>query len=155
MLIGLPASGKSSWAANFISQNPELNFKILSTDYIIEEKGFRDGLDYGKSHEKNIRFAIAEMDRRFRQYIENGFHIIHDQTNLTTKIRKQHLAKVTDYFKSALVFILSEKIRVQRFNNRKTQTGKDIPEFILKNMVKGFEMPTKSEGFDKIINIEL
>ena len=78
MLIGLPASGKSSWAANFISQNPELNFKILSTDYIIEEKGFRDGLDYGKSHEKNIRFAIAEMDRRFRQYIENGFQIIHD-----------------------------------------------------------------------------
>ena len=118
MLIGLPASGKSSWAANFISQNHELNFQVLSTDYIIEGKGFRDGLDYGKSHEKNIGFAVAEMDRRFKQYLENGVNIIHDQTNLTAKIRKQHLAKVTDYFKSALVFILSEKIRVQRFNNR-------------------------------------
>ena len=42
---------------------------------------------------------------------------------------------------------------IQRFEKRKFRTGKDIPDFVIENMVKNFEFPTKNEGFEKIINI--
>ena len=155
MLVGLPASGKSSWAAHYMSQNPELDFQILSTDNIIEEQGLRDGLSYIESHEKNIGFAIGEMQKRFRQYLTNGANIIHDQTNLTLKVRKQYLADLKDYFKSAIVFMLDDKIRVRRLRNREIKTGKVIPEFVLENMVEEFQFPTEEEGFDEVVRIEL
>ena len=36
MLVGLPASGKSSWAKDYILKNQQIDFQILSTDEIIE-----------------------------------------------------------------------------------------------------------------------
>jgi len=40
MVVGLPASGKSFWAADFIIRNPGFEFKVLSTDEIIEKRFF-------------------------------------------------------------------------------------------------------------------
>jgi len=97
-----------------------------------------DGLDYSESHQRNIRFATAEIERRFRQNLKDGVNIIHAQTNLTVKIRARHLVKVTGYFKSAIVFIRNNEQRMQRFDNKKIRTGKDIPQFIFESMVNGF-----------------
>ena len=58
-----------------------------------------------------------------------------------------------NYHKSAIVFTIAEgKVR-RRLERRKIKTGKDIPEFVIKNMTTSFEFPTKSEGFDKIFTI--
>ena len=85
MLIGLPASGKSTWAADYMAKNPEMGFQVVSTDDIIEENALWEGLTYSASHKKNIGFAIGEMERRFQQHVNNGVNIIHDQTNLTVE----------------------------------------------------------------------
>ena len=88
MLVGLPASGKSSWANNYILKNTTMDFQIVSSDDIIEEKGFMEGLNYMESHKKHIEFAIGEMERKLRKRIKYGLNIIHDQTNLTIVTRK-------------------------------------------------------------------
>lgn len=150
MLIGLPASGKSSWANNYIVKNLEIDFQIVSSDNIIEEKGFQENLNYNESYKKYIEFAVCEMDRKFRKHVKKGVNIIHDQTNLSVKTRKKHLAKVKNYHKTAVVFNLDKKEWLNRFEKRKNKTVKDIPEFIIENMIKCFEIPTKKEGFDKI-----
>ena len=154
MLIGLPASGKSTWVADYISKNPEMDFRVVSSDAIIEEKAFLEGITYSASHKNNIEFAVDEMERRFRRHIKEGNNIIHDQTNLSVKIRKKHLDKVKDYMKSAIIFKLSEEKWRQRFEMRVTKTGKTIPEYVIKNMIDNFEFPTKKEGFNKIISIK-
>ena len=154
MLVGLPGSGKSSWASNHILNTPAMDFQIVSSDDIIEEKGFLEGLDYIASHEKNIVFAIGEMERKFSQYLKAGVNIIHDQTNLTVEIRKRHLAKVKGYMKSAVVFnVCKEELR-HRLQRRKEKTGKDIPNFVIDKMSEYLQFPTKREGFDKIVTIE-
>ena len=155
MLIGLPASGKSTLAAEYIIKNPEMDFQVVSSDDIIEEKALLENLDYSASHKKNIGFAIAEMERRFKQHVRNGVNILHDQTNLTIKTRKKHLAKVKGYVKTAVVLTLAEDEWRKRFEKRKVKSGKDIPDFIIKNMSKCFEHPTKKEGFDKIISLRI
>ena len=150
MLIGLPASGKSTWAADHMAKNPEMDFQVVSTDNIIEEKAVLDGLTYGAAHKKNIGFAIDEMERRFRQHVKNGNNIIHDQTNLTVETRKKHLSKVKGYVKLAVQFTIGEDKWRRQFEKRKAKTGKDIPEFIINNMTKAFEFPTAQEGFNKV-----
>ena len=50
MLIGLPASGKSSWANDYILQNLEMAFELVSSDNIIEEKGWQEGISYKEAH---------------------------------------------------------------------------------------------------------
>ena len=154
MLIGLPGSGKSTWAADYIAKNSGMDFRVVSSDAIIEEKALLEGLTYSASHKKNIGFSIDEMERRFKQYVKDGVNIIHDQTNLTVKTRKKHLAKAKGYVKSAVIFTLAEEKRQRRFETRKANTGKHIPEYVIKNMTKNFEPPTKKEGFDKVINIQ-
>jgi heterogeneous nuclear ribonucleoprotein U-like protein 1 len=154
MLVGLPASGKSSWVNDYIFKNQEMGFQVVSSDNIIEEKGFKESLGYKESHLKYIGFAVGEMERTFKKNIKNRVNIIHDQTNLTVKIRKKHLDKVKSYYKFAVVFTLGKEEWRQRFEKRKIKTGKDIPEFIIKKMTQNFEFPTKKEGFDEIINIQ-
>ena len=154
MLVGLPASGKSSWAKDYILKNQQIDFQILSTDEIIEKKALHVGIGYREAHEKYIHFAINEMERKFWKYIENGVNIIHDQTNVSIKVRMELLAKVTNYSKTAVVFKLGEKEWGNRFEKRRKKTGKDIPNFVIKNMMSSFEYPTKEEGFDDIIIIQ-
>jgi heterogeneous nuclear ribonucleoprotein U-like protein 1 len=154
MLIGLPASGKSSWANDYILQNLEMAFEVVSSDNIIEEKGWQEGISYKESHMKHIGFAVSRMEKEFKKHIKNGVNIIHDQTNLTVKTRKNHLDKVKCYYKFAVVFTIAKEEWWQRFEKRRIKTGKDIPESIIEIMTKNFEFPTKKEGFDKIINIQ-
>jgi len=97
MLIGLPASGKSSWANDYILQNPAMAFQVVSSDDIIEDKGLQERIGYKEAHMKHIGFAVSEMERKFERHIKNGINIIHDQTNLTVKTRKKHLDKVKSY----------------------------------------------------------
>jgi hypothetical protein len=59
MLIGLPASGKPTWSDTYVSKNQEIGFQIASSDSIIGEKGFLEGLDYDASYMKYIEFAIS------------------------------------------------------------------------------------------------
>lgn len=154
MLVGIPGSGKSSWIADYIARNPEMNFHVVSSDGIIEEKALLENLDYSSAYKKNIGYAVKEMERRFKQYVRDGVNIIHDQTNLSVKTRKKHLAKVKGYEKSAIVFTLTEDEWRRRFEKRKTETGKIIPDFVIKDMSANFEYPSTKEGFDEIINIQ-
>ena len=154
MLIGLPASGKTTWAVDYIAQNPELKFSVISSDDIIEKNALIQRLTYSSSHEKYIETAIEKMERCFINYLKNGVNIIHDQTNLTVKIRKKYLDKVKGYNKTAVIFMPTEKKRRRRYELRKTKTGKCVPEYIIKNMIDGLELPSKKEGFDKIIKMQ-
>ena len=154
MLIGLPASGKSSWAAEFIARHSELNYQVVSSDDILEEMGRRDGLNYTASYDKFIRHAIREMEQRFARFVKEGANIIHDQTNVSVKTRKIHLAKVKGYEKSAIVFSPSEAEWRRRTEKRKDETGKDSPGYVIEGMKKAFELPTRKEGFVEIITIE-
>jgi hypothetical protein len=49
------------------------------------------------------------------------------------------------------VFTIAKEEGRKRLMKRKTATRKDIPDYIIKNMTKSFELPTKKEGFDKIL----
>ena len=74
VLIGLPASGKSSFAKQFIAENP--SYRRVNKDTIREMINFSNWTHKGESLVQNIRDSII------RQIIVDGYDVLIDDTNL-------------------------------------------------------------------------
>lgn len=145
MLIGVPASGKSTWREQFVETNRAM---IISTDDILEDIAKTQGLTYNDVFKDNIKFATKQMDVHLRVALESEMDIVCDQTNLTAKSRKGKLDKVPEHYeKIAVVFLTPEDAEWQR---RLDRPGKSIPQNILMGMKSSMEFPDPEEGFDRI-----
>ena len=146
MLIGVPASGKSTWREQFFETNRAM---IISTDDILEDIAKTQGLTYNDVFKDNIKFANKQMDVHMRVALETDMDIMWDQTNLTKKSRAPKLAKVPEHYeKIAIVFLTPEDEEWQR--RLASRPGKNIPQNILMGMRDSMEFPDPEEGFDRI-----
>ena len=146
MLIGVPASGKSTW----VRKNASPNTVIASSDDYIDAQAAAAGKTYSEVFGQHVKAAAQHVDQTVAQAVKLGKDIIHDQTNLTVKSRKIKLAAIPDnYEKIAVVFATpsSDEWR-KRLNSR---PGKTIPHNILLGMQSSMQLPTVDEGFDKIV----
>jgi predicted kinase len=95
---GLPASGKSSWADQYIKENPD--FVKIEKDIIRQDGRLFPGGEYiHKRGDESI--VLKERDRLIRQALQSGKSVISSDTNLVKKhvsqmstIARQHGAEV-------------------------------------------------------------
>jgi heterogeneous nuclear ribonucleoprotein U-like protein 1 len=153
MLIGLPASGKSTWTNNFIQSNPDT--VVISTDNIIDEYATQLNTTYDDVFDSYIDIATEKMKENLELAFYNHSRIIHDQTNLSKKSRKTKIDKIdkSKYNIIAVVFNVDNDILVERLNKRAFDIGKSIPHNILENMKKSYCEPIMSEGFAQILYV--
>jgi predicted kinase len=151
MLCGLPGAGKST----FIKRNyPEGNFVLLSTDRFIEDLAVKTGKTYNDLWKDNVKQAEVNMEQMLQFALKEEMNIIWDQTNLTVKTRKQKLAKLPDvYEKHCAVFLPNHQI-IMETNTLRQTFGRALPEHVIQNMEKMFQMPTEDEGFSKIFYVQ-
>lgn len=151
VLVGIPGSGKSTWVRQQMARYPEKNYVVISLDDIIEELGAAAGIqNYGIAFYKFIGQATSMMKAKAQQAFADRRNIIWDQTSLTEKKRRSILNQARGYRAEAVVWSLTDEEWKRRFNKRKAEVGKDIPQNILDNMAKSFTMPNKTEGFEKV-----
>ena len=123
---GLPASGKSSWADEYIKENP--NFIKVEKDQIRKNgELFKDGKYVHKRGDEAI--VLKERDRLIREALRQGKSVISSDTNLVqkhitqlTNIAKQNKAKVE--VKSFLDIPLKELI--ERDQKREDSVGEQV-----------------------------
>lgn len=148
MLIGLPASGKSTYC-----ELMDLLGQRVSTDDYYDYLSERYGITYNEAfaNPDNRKDAEKWMQDCLEHAIDNRKNIIWDQTNLSVKNRKKKLDKIPeDYYKVAIVFETPENHEF-RLNNR---PGKTIPPHVIENMKNSYEPPTLAEGFDLIYYVK-
>lgn len=144
MLVGVPASGKSTWRANYAKTHP--GFVQLSSDDLLEEIAKIQGKTYSDVFADHYGSCISEMEKQFRAAIHNKQSIIWDQTNLTVKTRAKKTSQLPkEYFKMAVYFECSDDILEFRLGNR---PGKNIPANVMTSMKSQYERPTCEEGFN-------
>lgn len=154
VLIGLPASGKSTWRENYLASNPESDCVICSTDDLIEEYASANGMTYSEAFGKvNFKDLNARFRNRFRQAINAGKDVIVDRTNMSVKSRKEYLKNIPDsYEKVAVVFVVPDPELKRRLAAREAATGKGIPEQVINDMAARYVAPSREE-FDRIVRI--
>jgi tRNA uridine 5-carbamoylmethylation protein Kti12 len=149
MLIGLPASGKSTFSG-LVGTGKAVR---VSADDYIEEVAALTGKTYDEVWDKkSYKNAEAYARDRLLYAIENGLDVVWDQTNLTAKSRAKKLANIPkDYVKVALVF----KVRYNADHEERlaSRPGKTIPHSVMKSMLHSYEQPTAAEGFDYVYEI--
>jgi predicted kinase len=149
MLVGVPGSGKSTWAEPYLARN----FKLVSTDNYIENIAANLGKTYGEVFKQNIDAATSWMNKVIRLYTEACENIIWDQTNLTMKGRRKKLDTLmaAGYDVVAVTFEIPDAELTARRRARAAATGKTIPPSIMESMGKTYVRPTRLEGFSKVI----
>lgn len=140
MLIGIPASGKTTYAENYKNQFPDT--VILSSDSIREEL-------YGDPNiqgSPNKIFGI--MKERMASCLKNGNTVIYDATNVKVRDRESALRKASDMgvCSEAVYFCTSLKIALKRNEDR----DRKVPEHVIRRMYFGLEPPKIQEGFKEI-----
>ena len=153
MTAGLPGSGKSTLLTALKVAHPDL--QIASTDDFIESEGKKLGLNYSEAF-KAISFAHAKTacNKIISDAVKAKQNLVLDQTNCGSKARKTKLEDIpSSYTKVCLVFDIPDSVLRERLETRARETGKVIPEFVLKNMSNSWQYPSKSDGFDHIIDV--
>lgn len=146
MMVGLPGSGKSTYAENLSDAYAE----YLSTDALIEFVATMRGLSYNDVFKDSIKYAQEAVNINAALAFGNGADVIWDQTNLTVKSRASKLRMVPAGYKKIAVVVgcPDEEEHTRRLNSR---PGKTIPPHIIKSMKATSTFPTLEEGFDDII----
>jgi len=152
ILVGVPASGKSTWHRNRYGEHP---MPVASTDKIIEEVASSYGMTYDEGFKGLIQFAEIIMWRQITSCLMGGRNFIIDRTNLTAKSRAKFIQKLKlhRYEIEAVVFpeVGSEALPKEEWKRRlSSRPGKTIPQEALDRMIDSYEIPLMSEGFDKI-----
>ena len=139
ILVGPPASGKSTWGKDFAEKN---NVVYVSTDNIRAEVGSGEG-DQSVS---GLAFGIAK--KRITQALANGKNAMIDATSVNRKSRKDwiNIGKDAGAYIIAIAFEVSRDELYRRDAKRDRHVGKEI----IDRFVDKYSRPDTTE-VDKVI----
>lgn len=144
-LVGVPASGKSTWVAN---QTWAKDCAYVSTDEYVERFARRMGKTYSEVFDAVMPRAIRLMMQAVRRAEQQGKDVIWDQTSTTEASRARKFRALSQHEHIAVVFATPDLKELDvRLSSR---PGKHIPKRVVDSMIKNFQMPTEAEGFKEI-----
>ena len=138
---GLPASGKSSYARKWVSEDPANRVQIEKDEIRKDSRLFKDGAYVYKRGDEEI--VVKERDRLVHQALSTGMSVVSSDTNLApvhitqlTNIAKQYSAEVE------IVSFLDVPLKelIERDKNRKDSVGEQVIRRMFHQQVK--TMPT-------------
>jgi len=146
-LIGVPASGKSTWIKN---QTWALGLTIVSTDAFVEDYARSVGKTYSEVFTEYMPKAVDLMAEQVVNARKLGHDIIWDQTSTSIASRKRKFNMLPNYEHIAVVFKTPEKEELNR--RLASRPGKNIPLNVVEQMAFDLTMepPTEEEGFKEI-----
>lgn len=147
-LIGVPGSGKSTWIKN---QTWALGMFVVSTDNLVEAYAKEQGKTYSQVFKDYMPTAVKLMADQVVFCREHNLDLIWDQTSTTVASRTRKFNMLPDYEHIAVVFRTPEKAELER--RLGSRPGKEIPAYVVEQMIDGFQMPTEDEGFTEIWHV--
>jgi len=143
MTIGVQCSGKSTWARQYIKDNPE--FLYLSTDELRKE--------FGKSEaDQTCNDVIySAMENKCINALKNNQSVILDATFIKKAWRRKYvnIGKLHADKVIAQVFIASRNELIKRLDNRVKNGGLNVPIEVIDKYIAGYQKPDYTE-FDEI-----
>lgn len=144
MMIGLPGSGKSTYANLLVRETGAV---ILSTDNIINVLACMKSKSYNQVFSDTIDIATRLYNAYIDYHIYLGSDIILDRTHTTMTSRAKVLPRFKGYNKVAIFMDIDSDLAYERNLDRK---DKVISEKVFLQMKAGLLEPNLVEGFDEI-----
>jgi predicted kinase len=133
--IGLPASGKSTWAKNKVDQSPNAIKRVNKDD-------LRAMLDNSYHSKGNEKFVLDIQDMIIKAALENGKHVIVDNTHLAPK----HEARIRELIKGLanLEIVDFRDVPLETCLERDRQRPNSVGEKVIRDMYNQFIAPPRA-----------
>ena len=147
-LMGLPASGKSTFAKQYCLDNP--NFKRLNKDELRIELGNEP---YSREFEDKV---LTTQRERGLQYLKDGFSIIVDDTNFSPKHRNywSQIASEHSCEFDIKIFPTSVTECIRRDEKRENSVGREVIINMYQNMVVKGVLPVNLDNYMYLLRTE-
>jgi len=140
MLIGIPASGKSTYADKL---EKNLGYIIHSSDKLRQE--LYNNID---TQDKNQEL-FEELHKRIKRDLNNGLNVAYDACSINFKKRIEFLKSIKHIKDIETIAILFATPYEQCLEQNKKR-DRIIPEYVIERMYRHFNVPMYCEGWDKI-----
>ncbi|KAE9452645.1 hypothetical protein C3L33_15450, partial [Rhododendron williamsianum] len=164
MMVGLPASGKSTWAEKWVKEHPEKRYVLLGTNLALDQMkvpGLLRKNNYGERFDLLMDRATGIFNTLLSRAAKTPRNYILDQTNVYKSARKRKLKPFADYQKIAVVVFPEPEELKARAVKRFKEMGKEVPAEAVNEMLANYVLPTSKdmpradEFFDQVIFTEL
>lgn len=141
MLVGVPASGKSTWAQEYINKHSDVRY--ISSDSIREFE-FGDVTDM--SHNRQI---FLMMKQSMSASLKRGQDVILDATFIKKAERAGYIKEAKQL--GAEVFAYFFKTDLESAIKRNTERERFVPVKVIEKRLNELEEPDMNEGFDRVV----
>lgn len=140
VMVGLPASGKTTYANMLCKENPDII--IHSSDKLREEL-------YGdittQEHNADI---FVELHKRIKHDLSVGKNVIYDATNISKKRRRAFLSELKNIKCKKICVCMATPYECCLDYNK--ERNRHVPEDVIKRMYTHWCPPSLDEGFDEV-----
>jgi predicted kinase len=144
--VGLPGSGKSTYAKNFIKGK---DIEYLSSDELRAV--------FGKSEEDQTvtPLVFGHIKRKVDEFLKDGKNVLVDATSVNRRERSDYINTAKKYGAKvvAIVFKMDRQGLIDRNKKRGEQGGRVVPDWVIDKMLAKYEEPSHSEGIDVMIYV--
>lgn len=124
VLIGVAGSGKTAFCKKFLPYHEHIS------------------LDNIKDHDREEEFKLID------RILQDGKNIVIDDTNLTRKIRNDHIVRIKKH--NARIIAVFFDLSMQRIKLQNAGRERKLEDHILFHMKKQLDLPSNDEGFEEI-----
>lgn len=164
MMVGLPGSGKTTWAERWAKEHPEKRYMLLGTNLALDQMkvpGLLRKKNYGERFDRLMDRASKIFNQLLVRAAKTPRNYILDQTNVYRSARIRKLKPFRDFRKVAVVVFPHPEELKRRTLARVKEMGKEVPEDAVNDMLANYVLPnTKGmlnaiEPFDEVCFVEL
>ena len=144
--VGLPGSGKSTYAKNFIKGK---DIEYLSSDELRAVYG-KDETDQSVTS-----IVFGHIKRKVDEFLKDGKNVLVDATSVNRRERSDYINSAKKYGAKvvALVFKMDRNGLIARNKKRGDEGGRVVPDWVIDKMLNKYEEPSSDEGIDTIIYV--
>jgi len=144
--VGLPGSGKSTYAKNFIKDK---DIEYLSSDEL------RAVFGKGEDDQTVTPLVFGHIKRKVDEFLKDGKNVLVDATSVNRKERADYINTAKKYGAKvvALLFKMDRQGLIDRNKKRGEQGGRVVPDWVIDKMLTKYEEPSTSEGIDEVIYV--
>ena len=146
IMVGLPGSGKSTYAKEFIKDQ---QVEYLSSDSL------RAVFGKNESDQSVTPKVFGHIKTKVDEYLRDNKNVLVDATNVNRKERNDYINTAKKYNSKvvAVVFKMDRNGLIARNKKRGDEGGRVVPDWVIDKMLNKFEEPDFNEGIDVIIYV--
>jgi len=147
MMIGLPATGKTTWATNYV-KNSGKNYNILSTDLILDQMrvyNLRRQGNFGERFQRLMKMGSSAFNKLVNIARTKTRNYVLDQTNVFPRARSKKINNFRGWGSRVAAVCIPTMENYQKRQALCAQKNKVVPPDVVANFKKAFTIPSVGE----------